>query len=55
MKLRKYIVAHWIDLTNELWKKLGFKHYRCSACGADTGIKTKKCFRCEAEMDMEEK
>lgn len=45
--------AHWIDVTSELWSRLGFKHYQCSACGFETGIRTDKCFNCCAEMDEE--
>lgn len=47
--------AHWLDVTGELWSRLGFKHYQCSACGFETGIKTFKCFICGAKMNTEEK
>ena len=43
--------AHWIDVTSELWSRLGFKHFQCSACGYATGIKTDKCFNCGDEME----
>lgn len=46
--------AHWLDITGELWSRLGFKHYKCSACGYATGIRTDKCFICGAEMNTEE-
>lgn len=46
--------AHWIDVTSELWSGLCFKHYQCSACGFETGIKTDKYFICGAEMSTEE-
>lgn len=45
--------AHWLDVTGELWSRLGLKQYQCSACGYETGIRTDKCFNCCAEMDEE--
>lgn len=45
--------AHWLDVTGELWSRLGLKNFRCSACGYETGIRTDKCFNCNAEMDEE--
>lgn len=47
--------AHWLDVTGELWSRLGLKKYQCSACKYETGIITDKCFNCCAEMDVEEK
>ena len=46
--------AHWLDVTSELWNRLGLKHYKCSSCGFETGIRTDRCFNCEAIMDEEE-
>lgn len=45
------IKAHWLDVTGELWSRLGLKQYQCSSCGYETGIRTDKCFNCEAEMN----
>lgn len=46
--------AHWSDVTGELWKRLGLKQYQCSSCGFETGIRTDRCFNCEAIMDEEQ-
>lgn len=46
--------AHWLDVTGELWSRLGLKKYQCSACGFETGIRTDRCFNCEAIMDKEQ-
>ena len=46
--------AHWLDVTGELWSRLGLKQYQCSACGYETGIRTDRCFNCEAEMNEEQ-
>lgn len=47
--------AHWLDVTGELWNRLGLKNFRCSSCGYETGIRTDRCFNCEAEMNEEQK
>lgn len=46
--------AHWLDITGELWSRLGLKQYQCSYCGFETGIRTDRCFNCGAEMDEEQ-
>lgn len=46
--------AHWLDITGELWSRLGLKQYQCSSCGFETGIRTDRCFNCGAEMDEEQ-
>lgn len=46
--------AHWLDVTGELWSRLGLKKYQCSSCGFETGIRTDRCFNCEAEMYEEQ-
>ena len=38
-KANENIKAHWLDVTGELWNRLGLKKYQCSASGFETGIR----------------